>query len=442
MAPRKKPQTPSDETTQDAKDETVMAASADDTVAADPAPETVTDAEDSLADTPAAGMADEDAIALSEPDSGEPVEADPTDTPDESSTADVSGDTEQSAPTEFTDDAATPDDDRPPSETEADWPGFAPIPPEESAEKRGAGVLPMILAGVAAAAVGFFAAMMSMSSDTASIDARLNAQDSAISDVRSAIPEAVDTAAIDTAVAENTDTLNELSARLDTLSADVAAMTERMTELEKAPMENAVSDAAMKAYEDELARLQNAMRAQREEVEAMVSDAQALQASASAQTARTEARAALTAILSAFDSGTSYSEPLSRLRATGQQIPAALAENEGGIPTLADLRADFPAAARDALAVTRGAGNESVSGFFKTQLGIRSLEPKEGDDPDAILSRAEAAVADGNIAKALEELSALPPEAQAELTDWTAAAQTRLTTVEAANGLMAELNSN
>lgn len=439
MAPRKKPQTPSDETTQDAKDETVTAASADDTVAADPAPETVTDAEDSLADTPASEMADEDAIALSEPDSEKAPDADVADAP---SDQDVTEETADTAEPDLTTEADAPAEAQSVAETEARWSEFAAIPPEDRTEKRGLGVLMMILAGVVVAALGYFAAALSMNTDTDSITARLAAQDDAIAEVRSAIPEAVDTVAIDTAVAENTDALNELSARLDTLSADVAAMTERMTELERAPMENAVSDAAMKAYEDELARLQNAMRAQREEVEAMVSDAQALQASASAQTARTEARAALTAILSAFNSGTSYSEPLSRLRATGQQIPAALAENEGGIPTLADLRADFPAAARDALAVTRGAGNESVSGFFKTQLGIRSLEPKEGDDPDAILSRAEAAVADGNIAKALEELSALPPEAQAELTDWTAAAQTRLTTVEAANGLMAELNSN
>ena len=215
-----------------------------------------------------------------------------------------------------------------------------------------------------------------------------------------------------------------------------------MTELEKAPLENGVSDAAIQAYEEELARLQDAMAAQRAEVESMVTRAQEMNAQADAQTARTEARAALTEIMAAFDSGDSYGDALEALKASGQQVPAPIEENVDGIPTLAALRADFPPAARQALAVTRGTGNESVGDFFKTQLGIRSLEPKDGGDPDAVLSRAEAAVAENNLATALDEIAALPEEAQAELSDWTAAAQTRLTTVEAARGLMSDLNSN
>jgi hypothetical protein len=167
-----------------------------------------------------------------------------------------------------------------------------------------------------------------------------------------------------------------------------------------------------------------------------------MRAAASAEAAETQARAALTQILSAMNNGQGFVGPLSDLRATGVKIPAPLIENVEGVASLADLRADFPPAARNALAVSRGVGNDSVGGFFRTQLGIRSLEPKDGDDPDAILSRAEAAIEAGDLPAALEEIGTLPPEAQAELATWVAQAETRLTTVDAAHGLMAELNSN
>ena len=309
--------------------------------------------------------------------------------------------------------------------------------------KRRSIFLPLVLGGALAAGGGYFAA--TELSGTTDLAARLDAQEQALADVKAAIPEVPaipDTSAIETAAKANTDAISDLTTRLDDLASQIAALGDRLTAAEKAPVEGAVSDAAMKAYEDELARLQDAMRQQREEVETMLAEANEVRASAQAQSAKSQARAALTAILTALASGAGYADPLANLQATGQQVPDALAANASGIPTLASLRADFPAAARAALAATRGSGNDSVGGFFKTQLGIRSLEPKEGDDPDAVLSRAEAAVADADIATALQEITALPPEAQEELAQWTAAAETRLATVEAAKGLMAELNSN
>jgi len=59
------------------------------------------------------------------------------------------------------------------------------------------------------------------------------------------------------------------------------------------------------------------------------------------------------------------------------------------------------------------------------QTGVRSLEPREGNDPDAVLSRAEAAVRAGDLGAALDEITALPDPGQAALADWAATAQTR-----------------
>ncbi len=69
---------------------------------------------------------------------------------------------------------------------------------------------------------------------------------------------------------------------------------------------------------------------------------------------------------------------------------------------------------------------DRVSSFLRSQTGLRSLTPREGDDPDAILSRAEAALAQGNVAQTLTELEVLPPAAKPPLEDWTAQAKLRL----------------
>ncbi|MGB3556503.1 MAG: hypothetical protein WBA25_17880, partial [Jannaschia sp.] len=53
------------------------------------------------------------------------------------------------------------------------------------------------------------------------------------------------------------------------------------------------------------------------------------------------------------------------------------------------------------------------------------LEPRDGDDADAVLSRAEAAIRAGDVATALTEVEALPDDARAELSDWIARAETR-----------------
>lgn len=85
---------------------------------------------------------------------------------------------------------------------------------------------------------------------------------------------------------------------------------------------------------------------------------------------------------------------------------------------------------------------DRVSAFFRTQLGTRSLEPKEGDDPDAILSRAEAALKAGQLDTALAELAAMPEAGQPALAPWIASANARRDALAAATELSQQLNSN
>ena len=116
------------------------------------------------------------------------------------------------------------------------------------------------------------------------------------------------------------------------------------------------------------------------------------------------------------------------------------------LQTLAALTEDYPPAAREALSEARRLESDAETGtqrfatFLADQIGARSVTPRAGDAPDAILSRAEAALRDGDLQQALTELEALPDEAKAPLSDWMARAQTRVAAVSAADGLAQELN--
>jgi hypothetical protein len=113
---------------------------------------------------------------------------------------------------------------------------------------------------------------------------------------------------------------------------------------------------------------------------------------------------------------------------------------------MASLSADFPDAARSALAATRAqdatSGGVDLGAFLTRQLGVRSVTPRDGDDPDAVLSRAEAALKSGDLTGALAELEALPDVAKSEMSGWLDQAQTRQTALDAANTLAESLTAN
>ena len=111
--------------------------------------------------------------------------------------------------------------------------------------------------------------------------------------------------------------------------------------------------------------------------------------------------------------------------------PAIVENAESGVASLKSLQNQFSAAARKALKKIRGeqvsSENESaVWAFVKTQLGFRSLTPQEGVSADAVLSRAQAAVSDGDIGAALLEIKTLTDVGQTALKEWSLAAESRI----------------
>jgi hypothetical protein len=247
--------------------------------------------------------------------------------------------------------------------------------------------------------------------------------------------------------------LAPLTNSIDTLKSNMSTLDDRLTAVEKRPIDEGVSEEAIAAYERELASLQAAMATQRTEVESLIAEARAakaeageLEAEAAAAAQQAANRATMANLRASLDAGAPFADEVAELEAAGVAIPAELSGAAAdGVTTLTALSNDFPPSARAALAAARAenaAEDRGLQSFLKRQLGARSIEPREGDDPDAVLSRAEVAVAEGRIQEALDDISKLPEAAQAAMNAWIERAQTRLTVSIAADSVADRLNSN
>jgi hypothetical protein len=321
------------------------------------------------------------------------------------------------------------------TDAEVAEPGELPKP-EITPPQHRANIWPMVLAGALVALLGFVAGKSTIFDrflptawqepvvDLSPIEAGLAALISANEGLQS------EDAALRALIDNRDDTAR--------LTAIIARLEERVSALENAPAPQAVP-----AGDDPDL---DVLRRQLEAQQAALQQMQAQNAKA-AQVAKDEARIALAQaaslrVLAAIDAGVALEAPLQDLAETGVvQIPDALADlPKDGIATLSQLQADFPALARRALANARDAsGDGGVLDFIKRQLGARSVTPRVGDDPDAILSRAEAALRQGDLPRTLQELSALPDDPV--LAPWVAAATARHQAQTAAQSLVADLKA-
>lgn len=395
----------------------------------------------------------EDAVVVNEPEAAQPDVDGGSNVPDQASEKldQPDGDAPES---EAEDAASAPDETTP-----VDAPASAP-----ASARGGAGFLPLLLGGAIAAALGFGAARypdqwpFASQPEVDPVDVKLTELDDRMSGVEDATT-AQSTALTDLQNDTGLDQLRgEMTGQMDQMRVQYEAMSEKLTELEnrihtveKLPqgsgMEAAAAAAA--AYERELQQMRQMLDAELARISSAQDEAQTLEVSAAEAARAAAARAAMSRVLAALESGRPYGDALFDLTENATvDAPAALTDHaETGIVTLATLQARFPDAARDALDASirdavDGGQMDRVTAFFRTQLGARSLEPKEGDDPDAILSRAEAALKDGRIATALTELEAMPDAGKPALQAWIADATARKDALEAGQTLAQQLNSN
>ena len=339
-------------------------------------------------------------------------------------------------------------------------PAEAPVapPPPDARPAQGGALRPflgMVLGGVVAAGAGFGLARalpdllpLAPTADGQPADARLAEQAAEIAILRDQIAALSAAPAADPALA---DRLTALESREDP-APRLAALEDRLAALESAPLADGSPALAtrLNALQAEIAALRTTggqvpedVLAAAEQAEARLKQAEAraaeLMQQAKAASDQATRAAALDRIRAALDSGAPYAGALPALQ--GAEVPAVLADHaQTGLPTLPQLRASFPDAARAALeSALRANMGESwtdrVSSFLRSQTGLRSLTPRDGDDPDAVLSRAEAALAQGRLADALAELDALPDAAKPALKDWAATATLRLSAESAVAAL-------
>ena len=231
----------------------------------------------------------------------------------------------------------------------------------------------------------------------------------------------------------------------------IAALELRLAALESKPIPAGTDSAALDQLRTEVAAIKTngaaVMSAQVQadldaKVQATEAKLTAIEQSAQAQAAATLTRAALGQIAAALDSGAPYPSAIAAL--AGADIAVVLTDNAtAGLPSLQALQASFPDSARTALEAALRANmgeswSERVGNFLRTQVGVRSLTPRDGPDPDAILSRAEAALTAGDVAQALAEIATLPTPAQDALSAWRVRAQLRLDAQAALAALLAK----
>ena len=312
------------------------------------------------------------------------------------------------------------------------------------APRRRAGVLGPVVGGALAALGGFAVAQFDLLGYAApdrsaemtalieKLDATLTVQATALNEAKGELTSITDRiTALESApppdmpdlapLADLDRRLDEIETLAPTGDASTAALAAKLAQLEQRL-------AALPAA-DENPGMQAELEAALARLTAAEAEAQDRSRAAEAATALAARGLALDALSAAVAEGRPFAAELAAL-ADPALTEALGGLADAGVPTLETLQAEFPDAAREALRLARatdadaGWGDRLVD-FLASQTGARSVIPREGDDADAVLSRAEFALSEGRIADVMAELQALDSAVRAPLNSWIARAETR-----------------
>jgi hypothetical protein len=308
------------------------------------------------------------------------------------------------------------------------------------------------LGGVLAAVFGFGAAQYvpagwPFAPIASGIEAELakqSAQVQQIQETLAALPNTEGTAAFDAKMAALESKIAD-PARIDQLDQKLNALTDLVASIPSNGAEPSPAlEAEIRQLRDDLSALRAAGASSVPvEVTKLVNDTKAQLTEVTNQAAKIASdavqRAAIARLQAAMDSGAPFGTVLEELTL---DVPEPLrAAAAAGVPTHAALKESFPAEARLALEASLRADmgatwSDRITNYFKSQTGVRSLTPREGPEPDAVLSRAEAALQAGDLTAALTELQALPEAGQSAIAPWRARVEQRLAAQSATDALL------
>jgi hypothetical protein len=224
------------------------------------------------------------------------------------------------------------------------------------------------------------------------------------------------------------------------------ALAERVGRLESAPPAaggEAMSAPAMAELGSRVETDRAALETLRGRVDTLASEVAALEAKldgmaktpAAVNDGERGARAiAIGALRQASARGGPFAADLAVIGALGigaADLAALAPLAEKGAPSRAELLAGFPAVADAILAARRPAGEgagifDRVLSYGRGLVKIRPTGPISGSDPVAVVSRMQAAVEDGDLAKALSEREGLPEAGKAASEAWATGVSDRL----------------
>jgi hypothetical protein len=225
-------------------------------------------------------------------------------------------------------------------------------------------------------------------------------------------------------LATSLDTLSKTTGTLEASVASLQSEMANMTARQALTSQNGqISEEALQQFQEKLA----AITAAQQKLNQSQADAVDAQRDASGKLRLAAATSALAQISDALKTGAAFQKPLDKLVTTAGISPSAILSDNAatGVASLSELKRQFPALARVALrdtaaAQTGGSAFGKFTSFLKSQVGTRSLEPRQGDDLDAVLSRIEAALETGNLGAALTETDKLDDPASKTLNTWIA----------------------
>ena len=224
------------------------------------------------------------------------------------------------------------------------------------------------------------------------------------------------------------------------------------TKLAHQPVSDGVSASVVDRQTRVLKQMQTQISAQKTAFSELRTELLETQQLVKAAALKTVTQSSILQLIGALESGAPFAFAIAEFANDVGVLPQALlAAAPYGVPTTAALERDFADQARAALTVARKAGSETpenagnisgagrLSNFLQNQLGMRSVTPRQGTDPDAVLSRAEAAIEAGEVAETLTILTALPPAAHTSMASWIERAELRRAAQSAVASLSAQL---
>ncbi len=326
--------------------------------------------------------------------------------------------------------------------------------PEPVAQPTSPGAGSMIIGGALAAAIGAAATLVFLPEgwrtvDTSGLERRI---------------AAVEGMAGGLSAADLAEALAPIEGRIAALegvelpaAVDLAPLTTRIAALEAAGLDPQALNAALAPLEARVAQIEGdltdaardavnaALAEARAEIDAQAATVSTREDDVAAAQAQIAARAALAELVAAAESGDPQPGALAVLSAS-HDVPAAMAPFGDGLITLAGLQDAFAPAARAALDAVEPPADAPMSdrfvNFLRSQTGARSLAPRDGDDPDAVLSRAEAVLRQGDISGTLQELDALTGAPAAAMANWRGQAELRLAALAALSALQDQFTAN